>query len=212
MRKRKDIQFVVLGLMIATAFLSCGKLFNREIDCRELNNGSHLKWFAGGISDTIAFVKPDNTVVKFVVDDKYLYHRTKYISDTGCGCHDMWGIRLSSPSDTISMYNQEKYVNDNESNVYSTCYVTIDGVTSGFITEDKSVVSSMSINSTSVSNLIKFKFANNEAGQFTEVYIAENIGIVQMVSNNGDKWINQNLIVGLDVSFGSFLYEENTCA
>lgn len=211
MTQRKKLQFLLLGLTITLSVLSCKKLIFREVQCREPNNTNHLKWFAGKLNDTITLVKPDNTIINFIVDDKYIFHRTQYTSDTGCGCHDMWGIRMVSGSDTISMYNQEKYVEDNESNGYSACQLTINGIYSGFISEDKSSLSSMIVNDTTITNLIRFKYENNDEGQFTEIYISENIGIVQMVSANGDKWVNQDLTSSLDVSLGSFSYEENTC-
>lgn len=204
---------VILLIIISTTIIlqSCGVLMFQKIDCRGFENKDDLKWFAGKIGDTITFVKPDNTSISFIVNDKYILHRTKYISDTGCGCHDMWGILLTSNSDTISMYSQSKYVYDNKANRYDRLYVEIDKELASFTTENKSIIDDFEIDTVKFEKVIKFEFNHIKEKQFKRVYIAENIGIIQMERVNGEVWKNKDLTKVLNTDFNSFIYEETTC-
>lgn len=209
--KMKLVFALIVLIAIGGMLKSCGVLMFVEIECRDFENHDDLKIYAGNIGDSIAFVNSNNQTMKFNIDHKYIYHRTKYVSDTGCGCNDMWGIMLVSNSDTISMHSDAKYVYDNKANRYDRANIEIDGALASFFTEDKSIVNNFVIDTVKFDKLIKFEYNHTGNMRFKRVYIAENIGIVQMERVNGEIWINKNLTEHLNTDYKSFLYEESTC-
>lgn len=200
-----------ITILITSLLYSCSEVIFRDVNCRDFENNNDLKWFSGKKGEILTFNKSDGTTVSFNIVDKYIFHRTKYISDTGCGCHDMWGMMMTNENDTISMYSQAKYVEDNDANLYDNLYIKIDGELSGFITEDKLLVPEFSIDTLNFNNIIKFSFNHNGNKKFNTIYIAPEIGIIQMNRNDGEIWINQNLTEIQSTSFDSFEYSENTC-
>lgn len=211
MKSKKTIAISLIIMATGLILQSCGTLIFQEIVCRDFENKDDLNWYAGNIGDTISFVNANNQTMNFTVKDKYILHRTKYISDTGCGCHDMWGILLTSNTDTISMYSHAKYVYDNKANRYDRLNVEIDRELASFITEDKSIIGGFEIDTVKFEKVIKFEYNHIKEKQFKCVYIAENIGIIQMERVNGEIWRNKNLTKLLNSDFDSFIYEETTC-
>ena len=207
------INIIVLITFLILIFQSCGILFYRKIECREFENIEDLRWFPGKIADTITFYKQDNTIVKFEISDKYILHMKQYISDTGCGCFDRWGILLTNKKDTISMFSDAKYVYNNKPNRYDKFYIKTNNILSGFITEDKDTLEFISINGNKIYNITKFRYDHTDSLKFKSVYIAKDIGIVKLERVNGEIWINKDLMKK-DTSYtniSSFDFSEQYC-
>ena len=196
---------------LAILFISCDFFPFHNVTCREFAYHDALKWYPGYIGDTITFVKQDHTKVDFIIKKKYIYHITDYTSDSGCGCYDCYGMTIMHAKDTIDMFGEASYVNDNDAIRGSYIYAKVDGNMSGFITEDASKISSYTIDSITFTNVLRYKYSHSESSKFKEIYFAENIGIIKMVRNNGEIWINNNLTQKLNTDFDTFSYNEEKC-
>jgi hypothetical protein len=181
------------------------------VNCRNFEFQDELRWYAGNIGDTITLSNGDIETKKFVIRDKYLLHRTKYVSDTGCGCHDRWGMLLSADKDTISMFSDSQYVEKNAANRYDSFYLVYNGKLSGFITEDKSIITNYSIENKIFAQVIIFEYSHSENNQFKKIIIAPEIGVIELFATNGEIWRNVDLETKLNIDISSFIYSENTC-
>ena len=190
---------------------SCNRIIFREVNCRDFEFQDDLKWYAGNVGDTITLSNKTSDTIKFVIRDKYLIHRKKYVSDTGCGCFDRWGILLSVDKDTISMYSDSKYVENNSANRYDCFYIKYNDILSGFITEDKMIVENYAIENKIFAQVLIFEYAHTEKNQFKKIVIAPEIGIIELIATNGDVWRNTDLETKLNIDISSFEYSENIC-
>lgn len=188
--------------------MSCNKLIFREVICREFEQTTDLEWFAGNIGDSIVLVENGTTRHKFKVYDKYILHRKKYKSDTGCGCHDMWGATYVSGQDSIGIWTEEKYVEKKTANRYETLPMKISGISSGFIEEDVQSIGGIVINGVSFNNIRKYSYQHSEPFQFKTIYVAPKIGILQMERVNGDIWTNQYLSNTLNSDKSTYIVKE----
>lgn len=118
---------------------------------------------------------------------------------------------MVSGTDTISIYNGVKYVENNEANDYKNLFVKIDEKLSSFITEDVSIVDELSIDTIDFVNVIKYNYEFPDNLHFNTVYMAKNYGIIKMVRKNGEIWTNINLTDELNTNINTFEYSENTC-
>ena len=114
---RIKINISIICMIILGFFHSCGLMF-REVKCRDFEFQDELKWYSGNVGDVIALSNKYNDTIEFVVKDKYIIHTQKYTSDTGCGCHDIWGMTLSTSKDTIVMNSESIYVEKNAAKKY----------------------------------------------------------------------------------------------
>jgi len=114
-------------------------------------------------------------------------------------------------SDTIGMFSQAKYVYDNEADVSERLGLVIDGDYSGFYSEDKSVETNFEIDCFMFDEVLKYEYSFTDSNNVKVVYIAKEIGIIQLEKVNGEVWVNENLDKKLNIDFDSFTYSENTC-
>lgn len=200
-------------ILLGSIFLlhSCGILFYRNIECREFQNNEELRWFVGNVGDTVTFFKQDNTKVKFEIVDKYILHMKQYISDTGCGCSDRWGLLMKNDTDTISMYSDAKYVYNNPSKRYDKFYILSGGIITGFVTEDKVLLPSINIDTIIIKDVVKFTYNHKDSLRFNSVYVAKDLGIIKLERVNGEVWINKNLTIRDTTSIKSFEFSEQYC-
>jgi len=201
----------LLCLLTYGFFFSCSILPFREVKCRDFEYQDELKWYAGSIGEIITFSNERNETKAFVIQDKYLLHRTKYTSDTGCDCHDRWGIMLVEGNDTISMYSDSKYIEKNSAKRYDYFYVKYNNALSSFITEDKSIVSNYKIGNETFAQVMIFEHSYAGNSQFEKVVVAPEIGVIELFETNGNVWINTNLEKKLSIGLNSFVYEEYIC-
>ncbi len=205
-----------MGLLLSLAvsflviFHSCTLPFSK-VECRDFSYYSSLSWYPGFVGDTVTFVKQDNTKIDFIIKNKYIYHIPDYISDSGCGCYDCFGMMMIHHNDTIDMFGEGSYIYDHIANRNNCLYIKMDGVLTGFVGEDASIIKSYTIDSISFTNVLRYKYTYTENAKFKEIYIAERIGIIKMVRNNGEIWINENLTQPLNADFDTFSYEEIEC-
>lgn len=192
-------------------FNSCGKLFWREVKCRNFEFQDELKWYPGTVGDVITLSNKENETNEFTIRDKYIHHRTKYISDTGCGCHDWWGIFLTSKNDTINMYGHSRYIEDKPAHKYNYLYFHHNYKQSGFIDEDKSIANNYTIEDKTFAQVLIFEYAHTENNQFKKVIIAPEIGVIELIEVNGNVWKNTDLETKLNIDMKSFEYKETTC-
>ncbi len=204
--------FILFTALLTLGLLnSCGKIIFREINCRGFEFDDELKWFAGNVGDILTLKNETDDSINFVIRDKYILHRTSYISDTGCGCHDRWGILLTAGNDTINMYSDSKYVEKQTANRYDNFYIKYNNTLSGFITEDKQIEINYSIDNVVFEQVLIFSYSHTEDNQFKKIVIAPEIGVAQLTDSKGNIWTNKNLETKLNVEWNSFDYSENTC-
>jgi len=183
-------------------------LFFSQVDCREFENNKDLVWYPGIKGDTIRFMKSDNSLVKFIIADKFITHTTSYISDTGCSCLDIWGISLSNGSDSIHYWGGSNYIYDQDQKRYDRIFIEINGVKSGFTNEISRTISDTIIDKINYKEVRKFKRDLLNENDFITIYTAKSIGIIKMEKSNGEIWINSNLNENQNFDFESFNYIE----
>ena len=197
---------IILGI-----FHACGTIIFREIKCRDFEFQEDLKWFAGNVGDVITLSTNGNETKKFIIEDKYIIHTKKYTSDSGCGCHDIWGIVLSSANDTIIMNGESVYVEKNTARKYNSFFIKYNNKASGFIDEDKSIVTNYTLNNITFAQVLIFKYSHTENNQFKKIAIAPELGVVELTETNGNIWHNTDLATKLNINISSFEYSERTC-
>jgi len=207
----KKVSLLIISVIVLGVFYSCGKLFWREVKCRDFEFQEELKWYAGNVGDVITLSNNENVTKEFIIRDKYILHRTKYISDTGCDCYDRWGILLSADNDTISMYSDSRYIEKNSAKRYDSFYIKYNNKLSGFITEDKTIVTNYTIDNYTFTQVLIFEYSHTENNQFRKVVIVPEIGVVELIETNGNVWKNTNLETKLNIDVSSFDYSENIC-
>ena len=197
-------------LLILGQFYSCGLIF-RDVNCRDFEFHDELKWFPGNIGDALTLTNETGETIDFIIRDKYILHRTKYISDTGCGCHDRWGILMSAGNDTISMYSDSKYIEKNTADRYDSFFVRYNNKWSAFYTENKSIATNYSIYNVTFDQVLIFDYSQTQNNQLKKVVIAPEIGVAELIDANGNIWRNKDLETKLNINISSFDYSENTC-
>lgn len=131
--KFKRLIFKVTPIFITLLiFNSCGILMNYEIECREYSFTNEKFWFPHKIGDTLSFYNQNGERKHFQVVEKNIYHREKYISDTGCGCNDYSNMLLTNYIDSIWFTNDLRYVYDNEPKIRYNIVLVIDNTKSVF--------------------------------------------------------------------------------
>jgi len=212
-KMKTKISISIICIIITLwALHSCGVLLFREVKCRDFEFQDELKWFAGNVGNVITLSNNrGNETKEFIIRDKYILHRIKYTSDTGCDCHDRWGILLSSGNDTISMYSDSKYIETNPSNRYDYLFIKYNNNLSSFTDEDKSIVTNYTIDNITFSQVLIFEYSHDENNQFKKVVIAPEIGIIELTETNGNIWTNTNLETKLSIDMSSFEYSEYVC-
>ena len=206
----KKVRLLIICVIMLEVFYSCGKLFWREIKCRDFEFQDDLKWFAGNIGEIITLSNKENETKEFIIRDKYIYHRTKYISDTGCSCHDIWGILLSTEKDTIGMYSHSSYIEKNKSEKYDYFYIRLNNQLSVFKSENKSIIENYSIGDKPFVQVLIFEF-QDENNPIKKVVVAPEIGVIEITETNGSVWKNTDLETKLNIDISSFDYSENIC-
>ena len=202
---------LLLSVFAFGLFLSCNKIVFRTVKCRDFEFHDELKWYAGNVGDVITLSNQKNETKEFIIRDKYLFHVTKYISDTGCGCHDGWGILLSTDIDSISMYSQSKYVENKPANRYDNFYIKYNDKISGFITKDKSIMSNYIVENKMFTQVMVFEYSYTENNEFKKIVIAPEIGVIELTETNGNVWINTDLEKKMSIDINTFEYSESTC-
>jgi len=192
-------------------FNSCGKLMFREVKCRAFEFQDELKWYPGTVGEVIILSNKDNETKEFIVEDKYIIHTQKYTSDTGCGCHDIWGMVLSTSTDTIVMNSESIYIEDHAAKKYDYFHIKYKNKLSGFINEDKSIVTNFTMDSITFHQVMIFEYSHTETNQFKKVVIAPEIGVVELTETNGNVWRNTDLKTKLNTNMNSFEYSEKIC-
>ncbi len=204
----KKTLLIIFSTLICLFWSSCGTLFFSQVDCREFENNKDLVWYPGIKGDTIRFMKSDNSLVKFIIADKFITHTTSYISDTGCSCLDIWGISLSNGSDSIHYWGGSNYIYDQDQKRYDRIFIEINGVKSGFTNEISRTISDTIIDKINYKEVRKFKRDLLNENDFITIYTAKSIGIIKMEKSNGEIWINSNLNENQNFDFESFNYIE----
>ena len=206
--KAKNSLSIICAVIVLVAFSSCNKLMFREIKCRDFEFQDDLKWYAGNVGDTITLsTHGGNETKKFVIEDKYISHTKKYTSDTGCRCHDIWGMVLSTAHDTIVMNGESVYVEKNPAKKYNAFFIKYNNKASGFIDEDKGIL----LNYINFDQVMIFSYPYTENNQFNKIVIAPEIGVIELTETNGNVWLNTDLETKLNIDISSFEYYEKTC-
>lgn len=200
--------FIVTGL-----FFSCDKIIFREIKCRDFQIKGENYWFPLNVGDSVVFINTSTSIrKKYTIIDKRISHRTKYTSDTGCGCLDNSGMLLTSGSDSLWFNNELKYVEDNEGNYYEDIIFVINGKQSGFYETSRTILDNYALNSVNFSDVEFFECTDCKVDlSVKKLYRVKNLGIISFELVNGEVWINENLTKTGQTTIDSFEYSENTC-
>jgi hypothetical protein len=205
-------RYFLIGLLICVIILSnCGKAIFREIDCRDFELQQEYYWFNSIKGDSINFKSESNKNKGFIVADKWIEHRTKYTSDTGCGCMDLSGLLIANASDTIHLVNQLTYVEDNEGTSYETLIFIIDGVRTDFFETSITLLTSYIIEGITLSDVKKFEYPETENPNIKSIYLAKNIGVVKIEMTDGTVWVNTDLQEKPPTSISEFRFKTNIC-
>ena len=202
---------LLIGILIGGMFSSCNILLFRTIDCRDFEFQDELKWYAGTMGNVLTLTNEANETKEYAIEDKYIYHRTKYISDTGCNCWDIWGILLSAENDTISMYGGSYYFESDPADRYDRFYIRHNDKVSRFSSGERSIVTNYSVNNIVFPQVLVFEYAYTQDNQIKKVVIAPETGIIELTETNGNIWRNTDLETKLKTSIDSFDYSENVC-
>ncbi len=199
--------------VFAAVFYSCGLLFFREIECRDFQIKGEEYWFPLQVGDSVVFINSTTHVgKKYTVVDKQISHRTKYVSDTGCGCLDYSGMLLTSGTDSLWFSDELRYVEEDEGNYYEDIFFVINGVQSGFYETYKTHLASYTLNSITFADVEFFEYTAWKEGLCVKkLYRAKDLGIISFELVNGEIWINGNLTKTGKTTQDSFAYSENTC-
>ena len=205
---------ILLGLVIAIGlFYSCDKIIFRDIKCRDFQIKGENYWFPLNVSDSVVFVNSTTNVrKKYIIVDKHISHRTKYTSDTGCGCLDNSGMLLTCGTDSLWFNNKLKYIEDKEGNYYEDIIFVINGKQSGFYETSKTKLDTYTSNSITFSDVEFFECKDCKVDlSVKKLYRVKNLGIISFELVNGEVWINENLTKTGLTTKDSFEYSENTC-
>jgi hypothetical protein len=207
------INIILTLIFTAALFISCKKLFNREVKCRDFQIKGEHYWFPLNVGDSVVFVNVSaNIRKKFLVQDKRIAHTTKYKSDTGCGCFDYSGMLLTSGSDSLWFKNELKYIENKEGNYYEDIFFVINGSKSGFYETQRTILANYTVNGVNFSDVEFFSCANCQiALDVKKIYRVKNLGIISYELVNGEVWTNENLTKTGQTSKDSFTYLEETC-
>lgn len=206
-------RLIIIFLITSGLFLSCGKIIFREIKCRNFQLKGENYWFPLYVGDSVVFINPStNARKKYIVVNKYISHRTEYISDTGCGCLDVSGMLLTSGSDSLWFKNELRYVEDQKGNYYEDIIFVIKNKKSGFFETERTKLNTYSLDSINFTDVELFECKDcKENLKVKKMYRVRNLGIISFELVNGEVWINENLSkIGL-TTMDSFEYSENTC-
>jgi len=204
---------ITITMFILTAvFLStCKKIIFREIECREFTLTEEYYWNPVNNGDSVVFINSLNERNEFVVVDKSISHRTKYTSDTGCGCLDESSVLMTNNSDSIWFRNELRYVEDQTGNRYEDVVFVLDDKQSIFYETHMTTIETYSIDSLTFTNVKRFEYEYTDNLKVKTVYIVKNLGIIRFEMVSGEIWTNENLIDYETTTFESFTYSENTC-
>jgi hypothetical protein len=206
----RTIVMIFTAVVLTTSVTSCLKDNRRTVECDPFSNQSDLAWFAGLDGETLTFQNQDGAEKIFVIEDKYIIHTTSFLTESGCNCHDIWGILLSSDADSVGIFSQYIY-NENQEARLDNLNMRIDGAFTGFSYDHKTLLTSFEVEGVVFNDVIRFQFNYTDDLQFHTVYLAKELGIVQLNRVNGEVWVNTQLDRKLRIDFDSFRYSESEC-
>lgn len=209
--KMKIIASISAILLCATLLSNCKKLIYRDIDCRSFTLSEELFWNPANNGDSIVFINSENMRNKFIVVDKNVLHRTKYTSDTGCGCLDESSMLMTNNTDSIWFKKSLRYVESNTETSQEDVVFNFDGIQSSFYETHITCLSSFSIDSLSFTSVKKFEYSYSNNLNVKTVYLVKNLGIIQYEMVNGEIWTKENLSEFETTQLNSFTFTEDTC-
>ncbi|WKZ58857.1 MAG: hypothetical protein QY309_13370 [Cyclobacteriaceae bacterium] len=198
-------------LILTLSLTSCGYLFWKEIKCREFK-AENLSLFPGQLNDTISFADKQGNVRHFIINDKRAQHTTRYISDTGCSCHDFVQMLYISGQDSIWTKLQLNYIYDQKEKQYFEVWFVLDNIKNGFteVYQD-STFTGIQIEGNNYSRQRKYIWNDpSDKNIVKECIIADNIGLLRFEKVNGDIWTRVN-IKELSTSIETLDFSERTC-
>jgi hypothetical protein len=202
----------VFILLFITAFFSnCNKLIFREIECNPFEMNVEYFWNSSNEGEKIVFTNSLNQRKELVVADKTITHRTKYVSDTGCGCYDFSGMLMTNGSDSIWFKNELQYIENQIGENYTDIVFSIEGQQSLFYEVHSKNLPTYIIDSITFKNVLKLEYDYNKRLNVKAFYLVKNLGIIRFEMVNGEVWTNENLTEFRKNTIEDFNYTENIC-
>ena len=207
----KNIATIIVLILITATLPTCKKVIFREIDCRTFELTEEYYWNPVNDGDSIVFVNSSNERNKFIVVDKRISHRTRYTSDTGCGCYDASSMLMTNDSDSIWFKNVLRYVEDQAGNRYEDVVFVLNNKQSIFYETHMTISETYSIDSLTFTNVKKFEYNYTGNSKVKTVYLVKDLGIIRYELVDGEIWTNENLIDYETTTIDTFTYSENIC-
>lgn len=202
---------LVLSFLIVFLIHSCKKVVHREVNCRGFAFTDEPYWFPTIVGDTIKFVNAVSDTMKFVARDMYINHRTKYISDTGCGCADESSILLTSNTDSLWFRTSLKYIEDQAGTRFEDIVFILGGVQSTFYENQRTPLESYAIDALSFTDVRRYNHDYSDVHNVKQIYLVRNLGIVSFELVSGEVWTNADLLSYVVVNQGMYSYSQNLC-
>ncbi|MCB9426311.1 MAG: hypothetical protein H6584_04705 [Flavobacteriales bacterium] len=194
------------------AFISCDLLPYKDVNCRPFVLKGEMQWFPEQTGETVRFTNTSNQTKDFTVVDKFIAHRTSYVSDTGCGCRDLSGMLLTtSDKGSIWFNDRNNYIYDKPDKIQENVFIVINDVQSGFYEIHKTKLDQHTINDVIINDVERFDFAYTDDTKVKRLYRAKSIGVIQFELVNGEVWTNEKLVPTKTQELSSFKYSEDTC-
>ena len=209
---KKSLAKITILLTIITFFNSCGILMNQEITCRKFSFSNEHYWFPQKIGDTLSYTNQYGDKKLFQVVDKRIYHRDKYISDTGCGCLDYSQMLITNYVDSIWFAKKTKYIYDNDANHYEEIGMYFENSKNFFNQTSLDTTMTLVINGTTFHDVqVYSNDIDNKPRNIKVMYRAKNIGIIQYVTHDGEIWTLSNFRHPKLIDINNFRYKTTYC-
>jgi len=207
MKTKFIIKFLIL---IITIFVlnSCGVLVFRKIECRDFQLKEELFWFQGKIKTSYVFVNEKTGEEKtFILKDKWISHRQKYSSDTGCDCHDKSSQFLIGNKDSIWTINDLRYIEKQEQKITEAVTIVFDGVKIIY----NSIHSSINIKNEIINEIeIETKtFINSDSN--SEIKLGKGVGLISIKISKNEIWKRKNITIEPISKIGDYRFMYNFC-
>jgi hypothetical protein len=204
---RKLIILFLIPLLILG--IGCGALFWRDAECYDISGD--LKLFPGNVQDSIVLSGKNGNKTILKIIKKIAEHITGYITDTGCSCHDYWRVDICGNDISFVFATELQYIERTEGTRYEDLVIKNSSGETHFTEVNKKTYNNFNFDGITVQNVIEYRIISTSPTGFSTVYLAKNIGIVRLITGNGDILTNTNLTTSTNSGIGTWEYTASKC-
>jgi hypothetical protein len=206
MRKLIIISIIITVLISG---IGCGSLFWRDVECYDISED--LKLFPGNVQDSIVLSDKNGNKTTLKIIKKNAEHITGYITDTGCSCYDYWRIEISGSGISFIFATELQYIESTEGTRYEDLVLKKSSAETKFTEVNKKVYNNYNFDGITIQNVIEYRISTISSNEYSTVYLAKNIGIVRLITGNGNILTNINLTASMNSGIGTWEYTESKC-